>query len=192
MGQCVAGRTGKGRTARTLRNTFAGLGLYPARTDEFSAIHRLGSGLIGAGVASEDALRTVHRRQRCGFYVTREGGRVTGAMALVLLNQAGLEAVCTDRFDANHPDPGHEILPGEAPVAVYGWGIAAENRNAAGSIVASCRALRDILPVPFFLRAATGAGRRLFAGKMEFTPYRGSTTGLLWWDGCGRQARRAA
>lgn len=192
MGQCVAGETGKGRTARALRNTFAGLGLHPARTDEFGAIHRLGSGLIGAGVAGEDALRAVHRRQRCGFYVVREDGRVTGAMALVLLNAAGLEAVCTDRFDANHPDPAHEILPGEAPVAVYGWGIAAANHDAARSIVACCWALLDTIAAPFFLRAATEAGRRLFTDKMEFAPYPGSTTGLLWWDVSDRRARRAA
>ncbi len=191
MGQCVAGNAERGRTARALRGTFARRGLFPIRPHEFAAVHDLGAGLIGQGVASEQSLRRVYNRQRCGFYVTREEGQVTGAMALVMLNEAGFDAVRTDNFDANTPDTAHEILPGEAPRAVYGWGIAAATRDSARAIVTCCWALLDTIPRPFFLRVATEAGRRLLADKMDFAPWPGSTTGLLWLD-AGARLRRAA
>jgi hypothetical protein len=190
--QSVAGKTGEGRTARALRDRLAGIGMVPAGGGELGAVRDLAARLIGPDIASEAVLSAIHRRTGYGFYVAREAGRLSAVMALVLLNGAGLAAVRADTFNSLEPDPAHAVSPSEAPEGVYGWGVAAATRESAGVLVASSWAVLDVVPKPYFARAATEAGRRMLTAKMGFVPYPGSTTGLLWWDAAERVARRAA
>ncbi|HEX5776739.1 MAG TPA: hypothetical protein VFX95_08685 [Caulobacteraceae bacterium] len=174
-----------------MRERLAGIGMAPVRVDELGAVRDLAARLISPDIAGEEALRRVHRRTGYGFYVAREAGVMSAVMALVLLNGAGLAAVQAETFDPLAPDPAHAVAPPEAPQAVYGWGIAAATRESAAVLVASNWAVLDVIPRPFFVRAATEAGRRMLTQKMSFVPYPGSTTGLLWWDAAARQRRAA-
>lgn len=190
MDRSIQSDAREGRTARALRERLARVGMTPAGDGELGAVRDLAARLIGPEIAAEPALRAILRRQGCGFYVAREDGVLTALMALVLLNEPGLAAVRAEAFDPIRPDPAHAVRPGETPLAVYGWGIAAATRESARVLVAGSWAVLDAAPVPFFARAATEAGRRLLTEKMRFAPYPGSTTGLLWWDAAER--RRAA
>lgn len=188
MGQSIADEP---RTARAVRERLAGIGMAPVGADELGAVRDLAAHLISPNIAGEAALRRVHRRTGYGFYVAREAGVLSAVMALVLLNAAGLAAVRAETFDPLLPDPAHAVLPHEAPQGVYGWGVAAATRASAAVLVASCWAVLDVIPRPFFVRAATGAGRRMLTEKMSFVAYPGSTTGLMWWDAADRQRRAA-
>lgn len=190
MRQSVAGGIVEPPAARALREGLAGIGMAPARSGDIGAIRGFAAGLIGPTIASEAALRGVFDRTGYGFYVTREAGVLSAVMALVLLNGAGLAAVRSGAFDPLQPDPAHVALPFEAPEAVYGWGVAAATRDGARKLIAGSWAVLDIVPKPYFARAATDAGRRLLTEKMGFVPYPGPDTGLLWWD--SHRRRRAA
>ena len=192
MRRSIADGAVEPHTARALRERLAGIGMTPASSHELGAVRDLAARLISPDIAQAEALRSVHRRTGYGFYVAREGGVLSAVMALVLLNGAGLAAVQAETFDALRPDPVHAVTPFEPPQAVYGWGIAAATRESAGVLVASSWAVLDVVPRPFFVRAATDAGRRMLTDKMSFVPYPGSRTGLLWWDAVDRQRRRAA
>lgn len=191
MGQSVAGEAAKSGAARALRDRLAAIGMVPARLDETGAIRDLAARLIGPNIADEAALASIHRRTGYGFYVAREAGALSAVMALVLLNAVGLAAVRADTFNSLRPDPAQAVLPHEAPQAVYGWGIAAATRESARVLVESSWAVLDVVRRPFFVRAATEAGRRMLTEKMSFVPYPGSTSGLLWWDAAERQRRAA-
>ena len=191
MGQSVAGAAVEPRTARAVRERLAAIGMAPVGIDELGAVRDLAARLISPDIAGEEALRRVHRRTGYGFYVAREAGVMSAVMALVLLNGAGLAAVQAETFDPLAPDPAHAVAPFETPRAVYGWGVAAATRASAAVLVASSWAVLDVIPRPFFVRAATEAGWRMLTGKMSFVAYPGSTTGLLWWDAADRQRRAA-
>lgn len=193
MRQSVAGQSSNVGVAQALRRALEPIGMFDARPDELGAVRALAVALISPHVASEESLAAIYRRTGYGVHVVRKDGEVAGVLALIFLNHAGLKAVETDAF--NPLDPGLEyIVEGdEPPVAVYCWGIAANRRRAAGTLVEGSWAVRSVLPdTPYFVRAATDAGRRLLTQSMPFTPYPGSTSGLLWWPRYHERTRRAA
>lgn len=193
MRQSAADGRAKSRAARTLRDRLRPLGMVEAAANELGAVRKLAAGLISPAVASEEALHALYRRTGYGFYVAREEGWITALIALVLLNEAGLSAIRHEAFDSLSPALEHVVGADEEPVAVYGWGIAAATREAARIVVEGGWAVLAALPdQPFFVRAATDAGRRLLTEKMSFVPYPGSTTGLLWWEHGHAAPRRAA
>jgi hypothetical protein len=164
-----------------------------ARAGELGAIRALAAGTISPDVACEEALHALYRRTGYGFYVAREGGSIDALIALVLLNEAGFDAIRRETFNALNPSLDHATRADEEPVAVYGWGIAAATREAARVVVDCGWAVLEALPEqPFFGRAATDAGRRLLTQKMRFVPYPGSNTSLLWWEYGHTSERRAA
>lgn len=185
------GRPG-GRVADALRTILEPIGMFDAEAAELPRVRELAARLIGPCIAEEDVLRAIHDRSGYGVYVVREAGRVAGTLALIFLNREGLAAIEADAFDPLHPPVEMAVLPDEEPACVYAWGIAADTREAAGVLVAGSWALGAAVPnQPFFVRAATEAGRRLLIDKMDFTPYPASSTGMLW-TGPRVNARRAA
>jgi len=193
MGQSAAVKVDRGDLGETLRQGLEAIGMFDARPDEIGPMREMAAALIGPGIASEDAMASVFARTGYGIYLVREDGRITGVVALIMLNAAGLAAVEDDSFDPLDPNLAHVILPGESPAAVYSWGIAAATREAAKTAIAGCWIMRAAAPyIPFFVRAATESGRRLLTEKMPFTAYPGSTSGLLWWERADELARRAA
>jgi hypothetical protein len=193
MRHSAADKIAQSRSAGALRDGLTPLGFAEAGVNELGAIRALAAGLISPHVAGEAALHALHSRTGYGFYVLREEGWITGLIALVLLNEAGLAAVRSETFNALDPSLEHAVARNEEPAAVYGWGIAGATREAAKVIVEGSWAVLAALPEqPFFVRAATEAGRRLLTEKMSFVPYPGSTTGLLWWEHGHAVPRRAA
>jgi hypothetical protein len=193
MGQTAAVKFYRSTLAQTLRDMLEPLGMFDARLEEFGSVRAMAAALIGPGIASEEVLKTVFAHTGYGIYLVREEGRPTGVVALIMLNATGLAAVEADLFDPLEPHLDCVALPHEAPTGVYAWGIAAATREAAKVAVAGAWATRSAAPnIPFFVRAATDAGRRLLTEKMPFTLYPGTTTDLLWWEHGPVDARRAA
>jgi hypothetical protein len=193
MRQSAAYGRAESRARRALRERLAPLGMAEAGAHELGAIRALAAGTISPDVAGEAALQALYRRTGYGFYVAREGGAISALIALVLLNDAGFAAIRRETFNSLNPSLDHAARADEEPVAVYGWGIAAANREAARTVVDGGWAVLEALPTqPFFARAATDAGRRLLTEKMRFVPYPGSATGLLWWEYGHTSERRAA
>lgn len=189
MGQSAARRG----VAQAMRGILEPIGMFDARADELGPARALAAELIGPCIATEETLAAIYARSGYGVYVVREEGRVAGVLALIFLNAAGLAAIEDDSFDALAPRVDYAVLPHEKPAAIYAWGIAAGSRDAAKVLVKGSWALGQAVPrQPFFVRAATDAGRRLLTEKMNFNPYPGSTSGLLWSDRSDDQARRRA
>ncbi|HYG25345.1 MAG TPA: hypothetical protein VD906_00405 [Caulobacteraceae bacterium] len=167
------------------------MGLAEARLDELAKARELAARLINPGVASTAALLAIHARTGYGIYVVREAGEVTGFVALVFLNAAGLAAVETDTFNTLRPSLDHITAAGEEPVACYGWGVAAATREAAAICIAGCQAAAKAMPFAYFARAVTPSGHRALTEKVGFVPYPGSKSGLLWLSP-NRKSRSAA
>lgn len=147
-----------------------------AQAREFAA------NLIGPDIVSAPALQMVHERSGAGLFLAREEGALTGVLAFVLLNEAGFRAVREDRFDAVTPISAHVAGQDQAPVAVYGWGIAATGKPSAIRLVEGAKAMarNAVAHLPYFGRAATEAGVRLMRERLGFQDWPGSTSGLLW------------
>lgn len=174
-----------------LTRSLAPVGMFDALPGELAQVRALAARLISPNVASERSLRAIHRRTGYGVYVTRGEGEVTGFLAFVLVDPAGLAAIEADAFDPLRPQLEYVVPAGEEPAAVYCWGIAASTPRTAARLVQGSWAARAALPDrPYFVRAATDAGRRLLTRNMNFTPYPGSESGLLWWPvyDAGRRA----
>lgn len=191
MRQSVAGEASTAG-AIALARAVAPAGLFEARSDELGQVRALAARMISPQVASEDSLHAIHERTGHGVYVVRGEGEVIGFLAFVFVNHAGFGAICTDAFDTFDPQLEYVVAPDEEPAAVYCWGIAASRPRAAAALVQGSWAARGALPyAPYFVRAATDAGRRLLTRNMAFQPYPGSRSGLLWWP-VFETGRRAA
>ena len=166
------------------------IGMEPATFADLAAGRALAASLIDPKIAAEEVLRAIHERNGAGLYVLREEGEVTGMLALVLLNAAGLRALCDNSFTPLAPSVDHVAALSEEPAAVYGWGSAARTRRAAAKVVLATATACDILPCPSFARGTTDAGLHVLTRRLGMTPYPGSTTGLVWRP--YPQARRAA
>lgn len=193
MTRSIAVKSPRGGVSEALRQALEPIGMFDARPDELPAVRALAAALISPHVASEESLAAIYRRTGYGVHIVRKDGEVAGVLALIFLNSAGLEAVETDAFNPLDPALEYIVEGDEPPAAVYCWGIAANRRRAAGILVEGSWAVRSVLPeTPYFVRAATDAGRRLLTQSMPFVPYPGSASGLLWWPRYHERTRRAA
>jgi hypothetical protein len=167
--------------ADRLRAILEPIGMFDAKDRELEPARALAARLIGGENVSVAGLRRVYERQGTGVFVSRTDQDVVGVLALIFLNAVGHAAVLAERLDPLAPDLSLVVSGREEPTAVYAWGIAASTREAAQVLVRGAIALGDAVPgIPFYVRAATEAGRRLLTEKMSFTPFPGSTAGLLW------------
>jgi hypothetical protein len=155
-------------------------GLTAALPAEIPAARDLAAALIGPAIASAQGLARVHAHAPAVF-VAREADRVSGVLAFVVLNAAGLAAVLGAGFDTVEPDLAHLASPDEAAAGVYGWGVCAADKPAAERVVGACKRLHAgaLAALPQFARTATDAGRRLMYQRLGFVDLPDSG-GLVW------------
>ncbi len=158
------------------------LGFDTASDDELMLARELAAGLIGESIATLETSRTMRALHPMSTMVFKENGMVTGVMGVLPLRASGLLALATDRFDPVNPDPDQIAPAGEEPLAFYGWGFAATTRRASAVVINGANLFRTtVFPtIPGFARAATDAGRRVLMGRLGYSPFPRSTTGLLW------------
>lgn len=167
---------------REMRNQLAEFDVFAVDDEEIEEVQAFAARLIGPDIAGVETLRRVHQATRVGLFTAREKGEITGVVAFVPLTVEGLEATRTDVFKSRDPEPNHVAAWGSDPAGLYGWGVAAANGKAARRLVASYQAMiRFAVPhLPVFARAATVLGERLLVRRLQYRPFPGSETGLLW------------
>jgi hypothetical protein len=177
--------------ARHIHLDLRPFGLTAAEPAEIPAARDLAASLIGPAIASAEGLARVHAHAPAVF-VAREAGRVSGVLAFVTLNPAGLEAVLGGRFDTVEPDLAHLARPDEIAAGVYGWGVCAAGKPAAERVVGACKRLHAgaLAGLPQFARTATDAGRRLMYERLGFVDLPDSG-GLVWAPPHARPAKAA-
>lgn len=160
----------------------AAIGLEAASDTDLMVARELAAGLIGESIATLETSRVMRALNPMSTMVFKEDGVVTGVLGALPLRASGLLALATERFDPVNPDPDQIAPSGEAPLAFYGWGFAATTRRASAVVLNGAILFRTtVFPsIPGFARAATDAGRRVLNGRLGYTPFPRSTTGLLW------------
>jgi len=171
-----------GRMVLAIREDLAAFGLVPAGDYDIAEARTFAAELIGPNIVTAEALQRVHNRSGAGLFLAREEGRLTGVLAFVLLNAAGLAAVWDQTFNAVDPDPAHVSKAGQDPVALYGWGVAATTKPSAIRLIDGARSMgaNVVAGLPYFARPTTEAGHRLMRERLNFVDCPGSTTGLVW------------
>lgn len=171
-----------GPVVSVIRRELAAYDLIPATEDDIAEARSFAADLIGPDIVSAEALQRVHERSGAGLFLARERGALTGVLAFVLLNQAGLDAVWAETFDAVDPAPSHVSPASENPKALYGWGVAAITKPSATRLIEGARAMwaGAVMGLPYFARPTTPKGERLMRERLNFEDCPGSNTGLVW------------
>ncbi|HEY3948314.1 hypothetical protein [Phenylobacterium sp.] len=166
-----------------LAQDLAPFDVRPARTDGIRAARAFAAQLIGEGIVTAHDLERVHALSgEAALYTTREDGALTGVLAFVLLNAAGLKAVREGGFDALSPAAAHVAGPGERACAFYGWGVAATTKTSARRVIDGARAIMAgaVGHLPKFARPTTEAGHRLMRERLGFVDLPGCADDLVW------------
>jgi hypothetical protein len=156
--------------------------VFAARHEEIVEAQALAARLIGPDIAPPEILRRVHESTGIGVFVAREDSAVIGVLAFVPLTAEGLAAVRSDAFNGLDPADGHIAMRGSDLVGLYAWGVATAYPRAARRLAAAYDAMVKLaIPqLPVFARPATLLGERLLIRRMNFKPYPGSATRLVW------------
>ena len=181
-----------GPVVRKIHSELGAFDLVSADDQDIGEARDFAAELIGSKIVSAEALQRVHERSGAGLFLAREDGarkdgareegRLTGVLAFVLLNRAGLNAVWAETFEATDPSPSHVCRASEDPVAVYGWGVAAITKPSATRLIEGARAMwaGAVMGLPYFARPTTEKGDRLMRERLNFVDCPGSTTGMVW------------
>ncbi|MBS0360748.1 MAG: hypothetical protein JSR98_05170 [Proteobacteria bacterium] len=165
-----------------LARELAPFGVRPARQAEISAARAFAAQLIGEGIVTANDLERVHGLSAdAALFIAEEEGAMTGVLAFVLLNAAGLRAVRTGCFDALSPADAHVAGPREPARAFYGWGVAATTKPSARRVIDGARTIMAgaVGHLPKFARPTTEAGHRLMRERLGFVDLPGAA-GLVW------------
>lgn len=172
-----------GVLAARLARDLAPFEVTPSAPGDAAAARAFAAQLIGEGIVTAADLDRVHRLSGgAALFVTREDGALSGVLAFVLLNAAGLQAVRDGAFNALSPSADHVAGPREAARAFYGWGVAATTKTSARRVVDGARAIMAgaVGHLPKFARPTTEAGHRLMRERLGFVDLPGSNDGLVW------------
>jgi hypothetical protein len=130
----------------------------------------LAAQLISADVTSVEHLAAVQAVTGASLFVHKEAGAVTGVLGFFSARQSGLQALEAGGFDARDFDLDLVARPGEAPAAVYAFGVAASTKQAGSYVIRGSAGIQEALfwGVPIFTRVATEDGARVLLGSLGF------------------------
>jgi hypothetical protein len=146
--------------------------LPPTRALGFSFLHGNFEDLVDAydlvrrhlkmPIAALQCAEMAIAANRDNFFVWREGEKLAGVYAMLMLNVQGLESLLLGEFNPRNLDTWLLSQENEAPAAIYKWAFAAD--RAGGAMVqAACMKLRDprCAKANIYGRPMTPYGRRL-------------------------------
>lgn len=150
----------------------ATFGLMVLHGQDIALARDIGAAMIGADLASAETLTRCQQTAEAVVFGYREADVLTGMMALLPLNGAGLRQLEAASFDARDPSLDLVSRPGEAPACYYAWGIAATTKDAARALIKASASLHTHLfwAIPSYTRAATEDGLRLMS-SFGYRPY---------------------
>lgn len=162
--------TDRGAVARLA----ASFGLEVLHGEDIARARDVGASMIGQTLASAHTLAATQEAAQAVVFGYRENGALTGMMALLPLNAAGLARLCEGTFDSRAPDLDTIARPGQEPACYYAWGIAATSKDASRALIRASSTLHTTLfwAIPSFTRAVTPEGARLMSsfGYRPFSP----------------------
>lgn len=142
----------------------------PAGPAELPELIALAQRLIPPLAAAEEAIGRVYRRNPDSIWAVRRPSGPVGVFAMLLLNQAGAEAMLAGRFDVTDPPTDLLTARGERAAAVYLWAIATP-----GVAIEAFKVVSLWLRAPAYAeadiltRTTTPSGAR-FAANIGFEP----------------------
>jgi hypothetical protein len=169
-------------------------GVSPVKTEDLPEAQELATRLMEHKVASLETYLRVQTVQPAAVLVAKEAGVITGVVGMLFLRQAAVDQILAGEFDAL--DPATELLTveGEAPKALYAWGVAASTKLGGQAILVGGRAVRlELFPtITGFTRAVTGAGRHVALTRYGYRPLRHPEDDLMVSEPTLVAAERAA
>lgn len=158
----------------------ADFGLETLADDDIARVRDVAAAMIGAELASAACLIECQRAARAVVFGYREASALTGMIALLPMNTAGLRELHEARFNAREPSTALIARPGEEPACYYAWGIAAFSKDAARALIRASAALHAQLfwAIPSFTRAATADGLRLMS-SFGYRPFGAADPALI-------------
>ena len=163
----------------------------PATFAELDGLIALAGRLIPPLAAAAPAIHRVHRRNPNSIWAARREGTAVGVVALLILNQAGLDALNSGSLDTTEPSVEWLASAEESAEAIYFWAVATP-----GFAVESLRSISRWLTAPryaladLYTRTTTPSGTRLTVNLgFKMIP----ELGLYWFQRhCNRREENVA
>lgn len=102
----------------------SGMKAHRAGAHEIDAVHSMASNYI-PGLASTAQIKSMQKRDPDSIWVFEQNGNLKGGIGLLMLNQAGVNALMGGDFDLSAPQLPFLAAPGERPTAIYLWALLA-------------------------------------------------------------------
>jgi hypothetical protein len=153
-----------------LLERYEALDASPAQLDEIPVMIALAREYVPGVAIADSTVERIYRKNPESILPFRLQGRIVGGIALLYLNDDGLDRLLLDELDFSDPDPAVLAEIGESPAAIYIWAIAARGRAAAG-IANVCAHMRDepYARADFYSLPQTWPGTRILV-QTGFTP----------------------
>jgi hypothetical protein len=172
--------------------------LFSLSGDRLVEARAMAEKLISPDIASLETMQWVQEKTQLGLLgVTQadldenlEHGTdqdpkspLAGLLGFVPLTDLGAQAVLRDEFNAVEPAFEHICDFEEEPAAIFGWGIAVTQHEAARLIVHVGGLIREhLIPsLDWYARVVTNDGARLLMERMGWKTLEGSKLGTLWY-----------
>ncbi len=169
------------------------LGLSPATHDEIVEGRALAARTVSPNIATVETLAQLQDLTQASSFTFRGAdGRLAGVMAIIPLTAAAQSGLAAGVFDGVNPPQDQAARPGEAVVAIYGWGMAGTTLRGRATVMAGAVKLhRELFPtIPLYGRAATPGGERTLLKRIGAQPVPGPG-GLVVADAWARVGRAA-
>ena len=169
------------------------LALSPATYDEIVEGRALAARTVSPNIATVETLAQLQDLTQASSFTFRGAdGRLAGVMAIIPLTAAAQPGLAAGVFDGVNPPPDPAARPGEAGVAIYGWGMAGTTLRGRATVMAGAVKLhRELFPtIPLYGRAATPGGERTLLKRIGAQPVPGPG-GLVVADAWARVGKAA-
>jgi hypothetical protein len=153
-----------------LLEPYDGLDAGPVRPEELQSMIALARAAVPGVAIADSTVERVYRQHPQCIFPFRCNGRILGGMALLYLNDDGLDRLLLDELDFSDPDPAVLTEFGETPAALYVWALAARGRAAAGIANVSAWFRREpFARADYYAQPSTQDGARILV-QVGFKP----------------------
>lgn len=147
-----------------------------ATHDEIIAGRALAARTVSPNIATVETLAELQDLTQASSFTFRGAdGQVAGVLAVIPLTAAALPDLAAGVFDGVNPPRRQAARPGEAAVAIYGWGMAGTTLRGRATVMAGAVRLHRVLfpTIPLYGRAATPGGERTLLKRIGARPVPG-------------------
>lgn len=144
-----------------------------AKDEELPELYALTQKEVGGDITSLETLRNMQRHNRDSVWSvyrasdsSRADKKLIGYLALIFLNQPGLEALEQGRFDGIDPDMRMVVPSGTRPAAIYVWVVVVRRvSRMAIWLMANALGTETYGGIPIFATAGTKGGLNALKGR---------------------------